>query len=194
MRKAKITRDTKETKVEIKLNLDGTGHYSINTPIHFLNHMLELFSKHSLIDLDIKAEGDVEIDFHHTVEDVAIVLGQSLRRALSDMAGIRRYGLGKAPMDETLAEVAIDLSGRAAFVYNVRNVKEKIGTFDIELIPEFFKAVAFNAFCAVHINLEYGTNSHHIIESVFKSFAIALRGAVEIDGRRRGIPSTKGIL
>jgi len=195
MRKCTLNRKTSETQVTLDINLDGSGKYSINTGIPFFNHMLELFSKHSLIDLEINAQGDVEVDFHHTVEDVGITLGKAISKALNDFRGIRRYGFGTAPMDETLTAVTIDLSGRAAFVLEGELLREKTGGFDLELVPEFFKAVAFNIPGAIHIKIEYGANAHHIVESIFKSFALSLRNAIEIDPRRADeVPSTKGIL
>lgn len=194
MRRATIKRETKETNVIVNVVLDGSGEYSINTPIAFFNHMLELLSKHSLLDLEINAQGDVDVDFHHTVEDVGIVFGMAIKKALGNMQGIRRYGLGKAPMDETLTEVVLDISGRPAFVFRGELPTEKAGNFDLELVPEFFKALAYNIPCAIHIKIDYGTNAHHIVESIFKSFALALRQAIEPDSRRKDIPSTKGII
>jgi imidazoleglycerol-phosphate dehydratase len=193
-RTAEIFRQTKETKVKLSLNLDGTGKTSAETGVGFFDHMLELLGRHSLIDLSAHAEGDLQVDSHHTVEDVGIVLGQALDKALGDKRGIFRYGWAIVPMDETLAQVAIDLSGRAAFVYNVTYLGEKVGTFPVELIEEFFKAFATNGKLNLHINVAYGTNNHHISESIFKATAKALRQAVGLDSRNPDVPSTKGTL
>jgi len=191
---ATINRETTETAISVTVNLDGTGKYQVETGIGFLNHMLELFSKHSLIDLTVKAKGDLKIDEHHTVEDIGICLGEVLRKAVGDKKGIERYGF-LLPMDEALAEVAIDLGGRSYLVWNVTFKREKIGDMPTELFEDFFKAVADNLQANIHINVKYGRNEHHIAESVFKSFARALRFAVNRDKRAKDfLPSTKGKL
>jgi len=193
-RSADLLRETKETRVKISLNLDGTGKSSPETGVGFFNHMLDLFARHSLIDLAVNAEGDLEVDHHHTVEDVGIVLGQVLEKALGDKRGISRYGWAILPMDETLAQVALDLSGRSAFVYNVRFSSGAIGDFPTELIEEFFKAFANSARMNLHITVPYGANNHHIAEAIFKATARALRQAVTQDPRSNEVPSTKGSL
>jgi imidazoleglycerol-phosphate dehydratase len=193
-RSAEISRQTKETRVKIALNLDGVGKSSPETGVGFLNHMLDLFARHSLIDLTVNAEGDLEVDAHHTVEDVGIVLGQVLEKALGDKRGIYRYGWANLPMDESLAEVALDLSGRPAFVFNVKFTSGSIGDFPTELIEEFFKALANSAKMNLHITVPYGTNNHHIAEAIFKATARALRQAVSLDPRNNDVPSTKGSL
>ena len=193
-RTASIKRHTSETQIELALNLDGTGVAEIETGVGFFDHMLTLLSRHSLIDLQIKAQGDLHIDQHHTVEDVGICLGMALSQAVGDKAGIARYGGMTLPMDETLACVAVDLSGRTAFEYRVDFPTEKIGEFDTQLVQEFWNAVASNARINLHILLHYGENSHHIAEAVFKAAARALRQAVERDPRQPGIPSSKGSL
>src|SRR5580698_9222208 len=191
-RKAEISRQTKETKVRVELNLDGAGRTEPRTGVGFFDHMLDLLGRHSLIDLDVQAEGDLQVDSHHTVEDVGIVIGQALEQALGDKRGIHRYGWAIVPMDETLAQVAIDLSGRPAFVYNVKYTGGSIGNFPVELIEEFFKAFSTNAKLNLHINVPYGTNNHHISEAIFKATAKSLRQAVSPDPRQTDIPSTKG--
>jgi len=193
-RSAEISRQTRETKVQVALNLDGTGEADLETGVGFFNHMLELLSRHSLIDLTVRAEGDLDVDFHHTVEDVGIVLGQALEKALGEKKGIGRYGWAIVPMDESLAQVAIDISGRAAFVFNVDFKGPTIGTFDVELVREFFKALANTAKMNLHVTVPYGENNHHISEAIFKATAKALRQAVSIDPRNPAIPSTKGSL
>jgi imidazoleglycerol-phosphate dehydratase len=193
-RTADITRKTKETQIRLALNLDGAGDAQIKTGVGFFDHMLDLLARHSLIDLTVEATGDLHIDAHHTVEDVGIVLGQALEKAIGDKKGIYRYGWATAPMDESLASVAIDLSGRPAFIYNVQHRGSMIGNFAIELVEEFFKSVATNAKMNLHINVPYGTNNHHIAEAIFKASAKALRQAVSADPRNPGIPSTKGSL
>ena len=191
---ATINRETTETDISVTVNLDGTGKYQVEAGIGFLNHMLELFSKHSLIDLTVKAKGDLKIDEHHTVEDIGICLGEALRKAVGDKKGIERYGF-LLPMDEALAEVAIDLGGRSYLVWNVTFKREKIGDMPTELFEDFFKAIADNLRANIHINVKYGRNEHHIAESVFKSFARALRFAVSRDKRAKDLlPSTKGKL
>jgi imidazoleglycerol-phosphate dehydratase len=193
-RTAKISRQTKETKVEVSLNLDGRGTSSAHTGVGFFDHMLDLLSRHGLIDLDVSAEGDLQVDAHHTVEDVGIVLGQALEKALGDKRGIHRYGWAIVPMDESLAQVAIDLSGRPAFVFNVVFTGPTIGDFATELVEEFFKALATTARMNLHIAVPYGTNNHHIAEAIFKATAKALRQAVSPDPRSDDVPSTKGSL
>jgi len=193
-RTAEISRQTRETKVQVALNLDGTGEADLETGVGFFNHMLELLSRHSLIDLTVRAEGDLDVDFHHTVEDVGIVLGAALEKALGEKKGIGRYGWAIVPMDESLAQVAIDISGRAAFVFNVDFKGATIGTFDVELVREFFKALANAAKMNLHVTVPYGENNHHISEAIFKATAKALRQAVSIDPRNPAIPSTKGSL
>ena len=170
-RAAKITRKTNETQIELELNIDGTGKYSIDMPIGFLKHMLELFAKHGLFDLQIKCSGDIEIDFHHTVEDLGIVLGAAFKQALSDMRGIKRYGFFILPMDEAIAEVSLDICNRSILVYNVNLPGEKIANFDVELFREFFEKFALNAGITLHINLRNANNAHHGIEAIFKCFA-----------------------
>ena len=193
-RKNNLKRKTTETSIAMKVNLDGTGKYKVDTGVGFFDHMLELFSKHSLIDLEVKVKGDLYVDEHHTVEDVGIVLGQAIRTALGDKRGIERYGF-LLPMDETLAEVALDLSGRSYLVWNVEFKREKIGDFPTELFEEFFKAVADNLQANLHVNLRYGKNDHHKAEAIFKAFARALRFAVSRDKRAANLlPSTKGKL
>lgn len=191
---ASIQRNTKETQIELSLNLDGQGTSDIRTGVGFFDHMLDLLARHSLIDLTIKATGDLQIDAHHTVEDVGIVFGQALEKALADKKGIYRYGWAAIPMDESQAQVAVDLSGRPAFVFNVKFEHELIGNFPVELIEEFFKSLANSAKMNLHINVPYGTNNHHIAEAIFKALAKSLRQAVSPDPRNKGIPSTKGSL
>lgn len=193
-RSAEISRQTKETKIRVALNLDGTGTSSIHTGVGFFDHMLELLTRHSLIDLNVEAEGDLQVDAHHTVEDVGIVIGQAIDKALGDKRGIYRYGWAIVPMDESLAQAAIDLSGRPAFVFNAQFKGPLIGSFPVELVDEFFKSIATNARLNLHIAVPYGTNNHHISEAIFKSVAKALRQAVATDPRNPDVPSTKGTL
>jgi imidazoleglycerol-phosphate dehydratase len=195
MRQAKIERRTKETDISVMLELDGEGDYEINTSIPFLDHMLSLMCKHGLFNLKIKALGDIEVDDHHTVEDIGIVLGKALRQALGEMKGITRYGFASVPMDEALASVSIDISGRPYLVYNVKfSKKARIKNFEPDLIQDFFQAFVSNSGITLHIEVPYGRNTHHILEAVFKAFGRALREAVSLDNRVRGIPSTKNIL
>jgi len=193
-RNAHISRKTSETEISLDITVDGTGVYDVQTPVPFLNHMLELFSKHGLFDLRIHARGDVEIDFHHTVEDIGICLGQAFKKALGAKEKISRYGEAKVPMDEALTQVSLDISGRAFLVFKAPAMQGKIGDFDLELVEEFFRAFTNNSGITLHINVLSGKNHHHIIESVFKSCARALDNATRIDERKAGIPSTKGIL
>jgi len=193
-RTAQITRNTKETQISISLDLDGTGKVAVATGVGFFDHMLDLLGRHSLTDLDIQAKGDLHIDAHHTVEDVGIALGQAIEKAVGDKRGIFRYGWAIVPMDESLAQVAVDLSGRPAFVFNVPFKGPRIGEFDVELVEEFFKSIANAAKINLHINVPYGTNNHHIAEAIFKGTAKALRQALTKDPRNDEIPSTKGAL
>jgi imidazoleglycerol-phosphate dehydratase len=193
-RSASIERITKETQIKLTLEIDGRGEAKIYTSVPFLDHMLDLFTRHGLFDLQVEAKGDIDIDFHHTVEDIGIVLGQAFREALGDKKGIRRYGQASVPMDETQAGVAVDLSGRPYMVYNVKLPKIKIGEFDVELAREFFQAFANNAGANLHINVHYGDNVHHILEACFKGLARALDMATQVDPRIEGVMSTKGKL
>ena len=194
-RTADITRKTNETAVRLSLNLDGTGTAQVSTGVGFLDHMLDLLARHSLCDLAIEASGDLHVDAHHTAEDVGIVLGQAIDRAVGDKRGIHRYGWAMVPMDESLAQVAVDLGGRPAFVYAVPFRGEFIGTFAAELVEEFWQSVATNARMNLHINVPYGRNNHHMAEAVFKAAARALRMAIALDPRNPGgMPSTKGSL
>ena len=192
---AKLTRNTKETQIEMELKIDGTGVSEIDTGIPFFDHMLTLLSRHGLFDLKLKAVGDIEVDYHHTVEDTGIVLGQALKEALGEKRGIRRYGFFVLPMDEALARVALDLSNRQAFVYHADYTEPMVRDFSIGLVKEFFQAFANEACCNLHINLEYGEEPHHIAEAIFKCFARALDMATTIDPRLGGaVPTTKGTL
>src|SRR3954467_10950670 len=193
-RTATIDRATRETKVRLELNLDGSGGGSWQTGVGFLDHMLELFARHGALDLKVEAKGDLQVDQHHTVEDVGICLGQAVKQALGDKVGIRRYGHFTLPMEETLCTTAIDLSGRYAFVFGATFTSSKIGDFDAELVEDFLQAVAANALCNLHVLVHYGRNSHHMAEAIFKSAARALRMAVEADPRMPGVPSRKGPL
>jgi imidazoleglycerol-phosphate dehydratase len=193
-RTATISRKTAETDVQVTLDVDGTGQATIRTGVGFLDHMLTLLAKHAAIDLAVSAKGDLEVDQHHTVEDVGISLGQALKQALGDKSGIRRYGFFTLPMEETLCTTTVDLSGRYYLVFNAAFPSAKIGDFDSELVEDFWQATAANALCNLHINVAYGRNSHHIAEAIFKSAARALRMAVEADPRMSGVPSTKGTL
>ena len=195
MREGKITRSTKETEVAVAVNLDGSGRAEIATGIGFLDHMLDLLARHSRIDLAVKAKGDLHIDQHHTTEDVGIVLGQAIKKALGDMRGITRYADVQVPMDETLTRVAIDISGRPVLVFRVEFPRDKIGEFDVDLVREFFQAFTTNAGVTLHVETLYGDNSHHVAESCFKGLARALRAAVALDpAAKNEIPSTKGSL
>ena len=195
-RRIRLERNTKETQISVDLELDGTGKRSLQTPVPFLTHMLDAFARHGLFDLDIKAAGDIEIDGHHTVEDIGLVLGNAFEQALGDSAGIVRYGWATLPMDEVMTTVAVDFCGRPAFVWKVQGLEGKwIGDFDCELAKEFFAAFATRAQCNLHVNLHYGGNAHHVIECIFKAFARACDAATRIDPRLGGaVPSTKGTL
>ncbi len=193
-RSATIERITKETQIRLELNLDGSGEAKVCTSVPFLDHMLNLFARHGLFDLEVEAKGDIDIDFHHTVEDIGIVLGEAIKKALGAKEGIRRYGQATLPMDETLASVAIDLSGRPYLVYNVTLPKVKIGEFDVELAREFFQALTNHLAANIHINVMYGDNVHHILEACFKGLARALDQATQLDPRIAGVLSTKGKL
>jgi imidazoleglycerol-phosphate dehydratase len=193
-RKAVVERRTKETQVRVQFTLDGQGAAEVKTGIGFLDHMLDLFGKHGRFDLVVEATGDTGVDDHHTAEDVGISLGQAVDKALGDRAGIARFGQAAVPMDEALAEVAIDLSGRGYLVFNAEFPQEKIGAFDAQLTPEFLQAFASNARMTLHVNVRYGKDGHHITEAVFKALARALAQAVSPDPRVKGVPSTKGVL
>ena len=194
-RSATITRTTTETDIALTLNLDGSGRADIDTGIGFLDHMLTALARHGLFDLTVRAKGDLHIDFHHTTEDVGIVLGQAFARALGDKRGIRRFGHGVVPMDEALVDAAVDISGRPYLAWNVSFQRPKIGEMDTELFEEFFRALAFNALITLHVTMRAGVNAHHVAEASFKATARALRAACEIDPRAAGdIPSTKGAL
>jgi imidazoleglycerol-phosphate dehydratase len=193
-RSVELSRKTAETDITLKLDLDGSGRSVTDTGIGFLDHMLTLFSKHGLMDLEVKASGDLNVDAHHTVEDIGIVLGQALKDALGEKKVIRRYGSSCVPMDEALALVAVDLGGRPYLVFNVKFTNERVGDMDTELVEEFFRAVSVNAGMNIHINVLYGSNNHHITEAVFKAFGRALDEASGMDGRIEGVMSTKGVL
>ena len=195
MREATVERETRETKIRVSVNLDGGGRYRVATGIGFLDHMLEQLSRHSLIDLELAAEGDLHIDFHHTTEDTGIVIGSAVAKALGERVGIRRWGEALVPMDETLTRVAIDLSQRPYLVWRVVFARPKLGEMDTELFKEWFQAFAQACGATLHIETLYGENSHHIVESCFKGLARSLRTAIEIDPRVAGaVPSTKGVL
>lgn len=193
-RRAEIERKTAETQISIKLNLDGEGTCDIATGIGFLDHMLTLLAKHSFMDLTVKAKGDLEVDSHHTVEDIGIVLGEALREALGDKAGIHRYGNCFIPMDETLAQVCLDFSGRPFLVFGAEIPKIQLGNYDTEMTEEFFRAVAVHCGLTLHIRVLYGSNVHHIIEAIFKAFARAVAEAATVDPRVKGVMSSKGVL
>jgi imidazoleglycerol-phosphate dehydratase len=193
-RTARVTRKTKETKITLKLGLDGSGKCLTKTSVGFLDHMLTLLAAHGRFDIELKAEGDLWVDQHHTVEDIGICLGQAFTKALGERKSIRRYGQQLVPMDEALASVVLDFSNRPFLVYNVPNLSERVGEFETELIREFFRAFAFQAGVTLHINVSYGDNSHHIIEAVFKAWAMAMRQACAIDPDLDTVPSTKGVL
>ncbi len=194
-RQGRVERKTKETEVAVTLNVDGTGAAKVQTPIPFFSHMLEAFSKHGLVDLTVEASGDVEVDIHHTVEDVGIVLGQALRQALGDKRGIVRYGTAFVPMDEALLAASVDISGRPFLVFNVPVARTRVSNFDLDMLQEFFRAFAFNAEITLHVTMHYGHNLHHISEAVFKAVGRALAEATRLNPRITGLlPSTKGAL
>lgn len=193
-RKSKIVRESKETKIEISINLDGSGTYEGKTGIGFLDHMLCLFAKHGIIDLHVKAEGDLNVDSHHTIEDIGIVLGSCIKDAMKGKEGIKRYGTSFVPMDETLATVSLDLSGRPYLMFNGMFTVDRLGNFDIEMVEEFFRAVAMNGGITLHASILYGKNNHHMIEALFKAFGKALSDALTYDERIKGVMSTKGCL
>jgi imidazoleglycerol-phosphate dehydratase len=193
-RTAKIDRSTRETQIKLELNLDGSGTFAGQTGVGFFDHMLELLARHGALDLKVEAKGDLHVDQHHTVEDVGICLGQAVKLALGDKAGICRYGHFTLPMEETLCTTAIDLSGRYYLVFNAEFASPRIGEFDSELVEDFWQAFAANALCNLHVLVHYGRNSHHVAEAIFKSAARALRMAVSPDPRISGVPSTKGTL
>jgi imidazoleglycerol-phosphate dehydratase len=195
MRNARIERKTSETSIAVEVNLDGTGAYAVSTGIGFLDHMIEQFSRHSLIDISCKIDGDLHVDQHHTTEDSAIAIGQAILQALDDKAGIGRYGMAYSPMDEALCRVALDISGRPWLVWKAGFTQERLGEMDTELFQHWFHSIAQAVGITLHIELLYGENNHHIIEGIFKGFARAMRTAVELDPRKGGaIPSTKGQL
>ncbi len=195
MRTATLERNTKETQIRVAVNLDGSGLYTVSTGVGFLDHMLEQLSRHSLIDLEVQASGDLHIDAHHTTEDVGIAIGQAVTRALGERKGITRYGSALIPMDETLTRVALDLSNRPYLVWRVEFSRPKLGDMDTELFKEWFQAFAQAAGVTLHVETLYGDNNHHIVESCFKALARALRQAIEIDPRKAdAVPSTKGVL
>src|SRR5690625_3661070 len=194
MRKHSISRKTAETNINLEFLIDGDGKANINTGVGFLDHMLILFTGHGLFDLNVECDGDIEVDDHHTTEDIGIALGQAFREAIGNKEGITRYASVSIPMDEALATVHLDISGRPHFVYRVEGLKDKVGTFDTELVQEFFQAFTNHAGVTLHIIVEYGTNTHHMIEAIFKAFARALDQASLLNPRVKGIPSTKGVL
>ena len=193
-RTSQVKRSTKETEIEVSLDLDGQGESEIDTSIPFLDHMLSQLSRHGYFDIKLKAKGDIQIDYHHTVEDVGIALGEAFTKALGDKKGIRRFADTQAPLNEALAQTVIDISGRGYFVFNATLPKSKIGEFDVELVPEFFQAFAINAGITLHMNCPYWENLHHVVEALFKSFARALDIACSLDSRTDQVPSTKGKL
>jgi len=193
-RKGEYKRKTLETEIEVKMNLDGKGISNLQTEIYFLNHMLALFACHGLFDLEVKARGDLEVDYHHTVEDIGICLGEAIKKALQDKKGIKRYGFTILPMDESLVQVALDLSGRGQLIYKVQFEHGKVGSFEVNLVEEFFRSLSFHAGITLHINLLYGKNSHHIIEAIFKALGRVLDEATRKDDRLDDVFSTKGII
>lgn len=194
MRTGEVRRKTRETDMAVRIGLDGKGLYDVKTPVPFMSHMLELFAKHGLFDLTVKAEGDVDVDYHHTIEDLGLTLGEALVKAVGDKSGIRRYGFFTLPMDEALATVALDFSGRPCLVYKLEPCPDKVKDIDSRLFHEFFQALANKAGMNLHIMLHHGGEAHHIFEAIFKAFAKALSIAVSIDPRVDGVPSTKGVL
>ena len=193
-RNSHVKRSTSETQIEVSLNLDGTGIQDIQTPVPFLDHMLAQLARHGYFDLTVKAKGDTHIDFHHTVEDVGIAVGQAFKEALGDKRGIRRFAESSVPLNEALAQCIVDISGRAFFVFNLELPKTKLGEFDVELVPEFFQAFSANSDMTLHLNSPYWNNLHHITEALFKAFARALDSACTLDSRSQDVPSTKGTL
>ncbi|MDD2708262.1 MAG: imidazoleglycerol-phosphate dehydratase HisB [Verrucomicrobiae bacterium] len=193
-RRAHVVRHTKETRIDLRLNLDGQGRASVKTGMPFLDHMLDLFARHSVCDLDLRAKGDLEVDYHHLVEDLGIALGEAIRKALGNKKGICRYGFAILPMDECLAQAAIDFSGRSFLVYRVKSVKKRIRDFDVSMVREFMQGLANAAQCNLHLELRYGDEPHHILEAIFKALARAFDMAKTRDPRVRGVPSTKGKL
>ncbi|MDB5863034.1 MAG: imidazoleglycerol-phosphate dehydratase [Betaproteobacteria bacterium] len=194
MREAQVTRNTLETRIVVKLNLDGTGHARLATGVPFLDHMLDQIARHGVFDLDVEAKGDLHIDAHHTVEDVGITLGQALAKAIGDKKGVRRYGHAYVPLDEALSRVVVDLSGRPGLEFNIAFTRARIGDFDVDLVHEFFQGFVNHALVTLHVDNLSGTNAHHQAETAFKAFGRALRMAVELDPRTGGVPSTKGTL
>ncbi len=194
MRKAEITRNTRETQIALSLDLDGSGEGTIETGIGFFNHMLELLKKHALLDLTVKCTGDIDVDYHHTVEDVGLALGQALNKALGDRKGITRYGFASIPMDEALCETSLDLGGRPFLVFQCPMKHMMVRDFEVKLLEEFFRALSVEARCNVHLRQIYGDEAHHVCEGFFKSFAHALRMAVANDPREKGVPSSKGVI
>jgi len=193
-RRVSVTRKTRETDIQLELNLDGTGLYEVATGIPFFDHMLESFAKHAAFDLRLRAKGDLEVDWHHSVEDVGIALGQALRQALGDARGIRRYGFFVLPMAESRVDVALDISNRAFLVYKVQVANDRVRDFDVSLVEDFLYAFSQNAGVDLHVELRYGKSPHHIVEAIFKGLARALRAAVELDPRISDVPSVKGVL
>jgi imidazoleglycerol-phosphate dehydratase len=194
LRKGRVDRSTKETQIQLELNLDGRGEVELNTGVAFLDHMLTLFSVHGFFDLNLQAKGDLEVDAHHTVEDIGICLGDALSMALGDRKGINRYGQALVPMDEACAQVVLDLSNRPYLVYQVPPLASLVGTFETELVPEFFRAFCLRGGVTLHIHALYGSNTHHIIEAIFKACGRALDEATRLNERRSGVPSSKGAL
>jgi imidazoleglycerol-phosphate dehydratase len=194
MREAQVTRNTLETQIVVKLNLDGTGQSRLASGVPFLDHMLDQIARHGVFDLDVEAKGDLHIDAHHTVEDVGITLGQALAKAIGDKKGVRRYGHAYVPLDEALSRVVVDLSGRPGLEFNIAFTRARIGEFDVDLVHEFFQGFVNHALVTLHVDNLSGTNAHHQAETAFKAFGRALRMAVELDPRTAGVPSTKGSL
>jgi len=194
MRKAEIERNTRETKIRLSLDLDGSGEGVVDTGIGFFNHMLELLKKHALVDLSVKAEGDIDVDYHHTVEDVGLVLGKALDQALGDRKGIVRYGFASVPMDEALCETSLDLGGRPFLVMQCAMKHMSVRDFEVKLVEEFFRAVSVESRSNIHLRQIYGDEAHHVCEGLFKSFARALRAAKAVDPREKGVPSSKGVI
>ena len=194
MRKSKIQRDTRETKISLELDLDGSGEGTIDTGVGFFNHMLELFKKHALVDLTVKAVGDIDVDYHHTVEDVGLVLGKAINEALGDRKGIVRYGFASIPMDEALCETSLDLGGRPFLVMQCAMKHMFVKDFEVKLVEEFFRAVSVEARANIHLRQIYGDEAHHVCEGLFKSFARALRQAKAVDPNEKGVPSSKGVI